>query len=235
MRKSSWPATEIELAVPVIGWLREQHWTVYQEVQCERSGAVADIVAVQGKITWVIECKRSLSLALIAQGHAWTSFAHYVSLAVPHRPIRGGSGPTVSKILKHLGLGLVIAEKDGVMWELLSSPRLNRSALVAYLRDGLCAEQQDVCPAGTREGWRVTPFKMTCRELRRIVAASPGVTMKDAIGQFRHHYASDQIARSCLARWLSFGHVRGVRLEKGRPSRLWPEEGYDEWGRRTGK
>lgn len=44
-----WPASEIELARPIVPWLQEMHWDVYQEVQCMMYGQVADIVAIQGR------------------------------------------------------------------------------------------------------------------------------------------------------------------------------------------
>ena len=34
---------EVELAKPVINWLADQHWEVYQEVQYGYAGRVADI------------------------------------------------------------------------------------------------------------------------------------------------------------------------------------------------
>src|SRR5579883_3224071 len=73
--------TETELAAVATDWLRTQGWTVYEEVCCR--GRAADIVAVRGRLVWVIEAKKSLTFALLDQARAWKPFAHYVSVAVP--------------------------------------------------------------------------------------------------------------------------------------------------------
>ena len=72
---------EADLAKVVVSWLNEQHWDVYQEVQIHGFGGVADIVAVQGPLVWVIECKTSLSLTVMEQASVWR--VHFRSVAVP--------------------------------------------------------------------------------------------------------------------------------------------------------
>jgi hypothetical protein len=42
---------EVAVARPVVEYLREQDWEVYQEVEC--ISGVADIVAVRGKLVGV--------------------------------------------------------------------------------------------------------------------------------------------------------------------------------------
>ena len=64
---------ELELAKSVVEWLQDQHWEVYQEVQ--RYSTTADIVAVQGPLVWVVECKTSLSIGVMLQASRW--MAHY--------------------------------------------------------------------------------------------------------------------------------------------------------------
>ena len=73
-----WPATERELAAPVVEWLSAQHFEVYQEV--ELHSRVADIVAVDGKRVWVIECKRTMSLDLLDQANRWRWLATWCSV-----------------------------------------------------------------------------------------------------------------------------------------------------------
>ena len=51
------PESEVEIGRVVVEALRARGWTVYQEVQ-SRLGPVADIVAVQGPVLWVVELKR---------------------------------------------------------------------------------------------------------------------------------------------------------------------------------
>src|SRR3990167_10050555 len=72
---------ETELAKPIIAYLEERGWNVYQEVliRCK----VADIVATFGKLTWVIECKTSMSLKLLEQIYCWRGRANFLSIAIP--------------------------------------------------------------------------------------------------------------------------------------------------------
>lgn len=44
--KRTWPAKEQELAEPVVRWLEDQQWTVYEEVQLMAAEPIADIMAV---------------------------------------------------------------------------------------------------------------------------------------------------------------------------------------------
>lgn len=46
--------SEVQLGKPIISWLQEMGWEVYQEVQIATYDSVADIVAKQGKLIWVI-------------------------------------------------------------------------------------------------------------------------------------------------------------------------------------
>ena len=78
-----WPKSEVELARPVVAWLRLQRWEVYQEVQMGNGGPVADIVARLGNLYWVVECKTKFGLAVMDQAHGWLGYAHLVSVAVP--------------------------------------------------------------------------------------------------------------------------------------------------------
>lgn len=73
---------EQALAQHVIDWLEAQHWDVYQEVPLHGGGSkTADIVAVRNGLVWVIECKTTLSLAVMAQASSWN--VHLRSIAVP--------------------------------------------------------------------------------------------------------------------------------------------------------
>src|SRR3989304_1278839 len=73
--------TEVDLAKPVISYLEERGWDVYQEVLIY--GKIADIVATFDKLTWIIECKTSLSLKLLEQIYAWRGRANFLSIAIP--------------------------------------------------------------------------------------------------------------------------------------------------------
>src|SRR3990167_11042364 len=73
--------TEVQLAKPIIAYLEERGWDVYQEVLIY--GKIADIVATFGKLTWIVEVKTSLSLKLLEQIYAWRGRANFLSIAIP--------------------------------------------------------------------------------------------------------------------------------------------------------
>src|SRR3990167_6383616 len=73
--------TEVQLAKPIIAYLEERGWDVYQEVFIY--GKVADIVATFGKLTWIVEVKTSLSLKLLEQIYGWRGKFNFLSIAIP--------------------------------------------------------------------------------------------------------------------------------------------------------
>lgn len=72
---------ETELAKSIILYLEGHGWDVYQEALIQ--GNIADIVATFGKLTWIIECKTSLSLKLLEQASAWGGKVNFISIAIP--------------------------------------------------------------------------------------------------------------------------------------------------------
>lgn len=215
---------ETELAQKVVEWLTSQHWDVYQEVQISTS--VADIVAVQGQLIWIIECKSSLSLSLIGQAHEWIRKAHFVSVAIP----RGKSYLTKSRyvarnIMRHYGIGMIeVPNLIADIREHSVPPRLNRKARVKTVKDSLCPEHKHWAPAGSQCGY-YTPFKATCKHIVRIVKKNPGILLKDLIDKSKHHYLSDTTARACISKYARKGIINGIRCEKsGKLLRFYPEE-----------
>lgn len=212
-------SSESALAVHVVRWLEAQRWDVYQEVEISRNGHRADIVAVHGSVLWVVETKLSLSLDLIDQVNWWHGFAHFASVAIPRSEHRSHFG---SWICAHLGIGVLSVSKNGAIEQ--TSGRMDRKAFADYLRKVLTPEHKTFAAAGNADSLRWTPYQRTCRALAQLVAAKPGICLKDAIADTEHHYVSDNTARACIRHWLDCGKVRGVRLEReGRYLRLYPE------------
>lgn len=214
---------ETEIAARVISWLESQHWEVYQEVAY--NGRVADIVATSGYLTWVIECKKSLSLALLDQALMWKRFgsANYISVAVPYKVRRGSHA--AEWFLRQNGIGLItVREHDGTYQEIPAS--LYRKAF-SSLRKSLNDRQKTYAPAGNADGRYWTPFQETCRVLKRFVDENPGACLKDAINGIRHHYSSDSTARACISQYLQSREniVKGVEARReGRYLKLYPVE-----------
>lgn len=227
---------ETELGAAAADWLTELGWEVYQEVQLERNGAVADLVAVRRRVVWALECKRSLSLKLLEQALEWRPLAHYVSIVVP-LPRREPKGyGFAAEAMRLTGLGWLqvgFARCPGEGRRLLVQekvkPAVRRWVDSAKLLAGLHERHKTFARAGNARSKRWTPFQQTCEQLRALAAAEPGVLLSDCVRRVEHHYRSDVTARGTLARWLREGVVSGchVRKEEGR-LRLYPDVGWED-------
>lgn len=222
---------ETDIGAPIVAYLEQQGWDVYQEVKAAYGDPIADVVGVmehgRARVVWVVECKTTLGLAVLDQALGWLGFAHYVSVAVPPTPCRSRHR-AVDYLLKQNGIGWLSVALHDPPWppevNELQAPRLHRKAYVRKLLDALNPAQKHLCPAGSTAGaW--TPFRQTCDALAREAKAQPGITLKAAVDAIRTHYHSTQTARSCLVKWLGAGKVRGVegRIEGGM-WKLYPKE-----------
>lgn len=200
---------------------------VYQEVECP--GGIADIVALVAAELWIIEVKTSLSLALIAQALDRRRTAHRVYVAAPFsRTFR-----EVRPLCAELGIGLLqinerTSDKPWHVIEVVASRRWNTRPVA--LKAKLAPEHKTHALAGAPGGaGRWTPFRDTCEQLARLVCSQPGVSLRDAVGKIRHHYATPAGARSSLAHWIGRGKVAGIRLDSsGKETRLYPKSVVDE-------
>lgn len=215
-----WPESEVELAKAFVWWLIDQRWDVYQEVQPGRADLIADIVAVRDGLVWVIETKRTLSLALLGQAAAWSGAAHYVSIGVPCLRNRGVSNYAIDAVTDRYGIGRLEAERYGDHHTVreLESPRLNRKSRAKVLLGVLRDAHRTYAEAGNSNGRRFTPFQETCDEVRRYVRDHTGCTLKEMIDNVDHHYASSVTARSAIAKWIGSGVIKGLdlRIEAGK-------------------
>ncbi len=216
--------TEAEVAAVVVAWLEAQGADVYQEVEC--ISGVADIVVRIGAELWIVETKVALSLALLLQAAERRRSAHRVYIAAPYTRHM----PDVARLCDELGIGVLVVHVGGTgPWdpprveERVRSRRWNTRpvALAARLRP----EHKTALAAGTPGAGRSTPFRDTCTQLLRLVHDQPGITLKAAIDEIRHHYGSNAAARRSVAHWVNIGRVPGVRLGPERPAlRLYPSE-----------
>lgn len=206
--------SETSVAAPVVGFLDAAGWDVYQEVQPEMWSGVADIVAVRNGKVWIVEVKRTLGFALMAQAENWTHHANFVSVAVPRGKWTKGRAMAF-RLLGMLGIGcLEVSEFDGV--EIKVDARDNdvlgnyAERLIAILQQ----EHKTYAAAGTPTGRRWSQFKATCARLRKIVEAEPGITFTRAINALEHHhYSSDASAKANLRKWAKADMIPGVRVE----------------------
>ena len=212
---------ETDLSAKVVEWLQDQRWEVYQEVKFggwAYGQRCADIVAVNGPIMWIIECKTSCSLAVIEQAHRWIRTANMVSIAVPKQ------NNFSEHVCRAFGIGIISLCKHvcdiGVSENV--RPKLWRFSTKRY-RDKLEPEHKTFAKAGTSSGKSWTPFTRTCREVLNAVNRQPGLSIKDLIKGIDHHYNTASTARASLKLWIEKGKVPGVRMERdGRFLRVYP-------------
>jgi hypothetical protein len=236
--KASWPKSETDLAKPVVAYLENLKWDVYQEVQMNWGGGIADIVATQGKIVWIIEVKKTLSLDLIAQAASWRYHAHFISVAIPVSMRRHGKGRRMAeKFLDWQGIGLIevtapympgssYSQEATVTNSAYGQPqmgRLHRKAKAEKILKVLTPEHKTFAAAGNSAGKRWTPFQRTCSLVKKYVDENPGISMKKLVDSVDHHYASNAGARSSLARWIEADYIKGIEMRReGRLLQLYP-------------
>lgn len=207
-----WPSSEVELAEEVVKWLKDLKFEVYQEVQTGPCCPIADIVAVQNNIYWIIETKIAYGLEVMEQAFYWKRMANYVSIATPRRK----GSPLKDWILKQMGVGHLETEPGHIIERV--KPSLARIKKEASIKQHLKEQQKSWSKAGNNEGSRWTPFAQTCENITDYVKKHPGCTLKEMIDNVETHYRSTSSAKNSLRQWLAAGYVKGVRSvnEKGK-------------------
>ena len=162
------PESEVEIGRVVVEALRARGWTVYQEVQ-SRLGPVADIVAVQGPVLWVVELKRQFGFDVLEQAQGWRGHANLRSIAIPNGLVYS---PFRLHVASELGIGVLRVhgpwngtEVSDPLYELVKPARERR--ISKALRGRLRTEQQTFADAGGNG--RFTPFRSTCQAIRETL------------------------------------------------------------------
>lgn len=218
--------TEQEFARKISAWL--DGFTVYQEVSY--LGRVADFVVDVNGRGWVIECKKSLGLAVLEQADHWIRMGiRQVSIAVPHA--RNGTQRRFAvKVASWVGCGVLTVHAARVHEDLAPRinrcpPRRRRGKQYRDILDACCEEHKTYCEAGSANGGHYTPFKRTCDRILNAVRRKPGMSIKELVESVDHHYASSASARQSIPRWIEADKIGGVRLERdGKFLRVYPVE-----------
>lgn len=156
--------SEAELATAVTGWLSVQGWDVYPEV-CLRGGSErADIVAVRGNFLWVVECKRTFGLAVIAQASSWLRHSNLTSVAVPNAR-RSEARFFGEKICRERGIGIIHPQSElpHGAWHMrwgYKAPALRRHC-DPRLRSMLSESHKKYTPGNADHSYH-TPWRETC-------------------------------------------------------------------------
>ena len=213
-------SSEADMAKHVVTYLVEHQWEVYQEVQPRHRSTIADIVATQGQLVWIVECKLRYGLGVIAQAVEWDGYAHYISVATP----RGKGNQLLDEILQWKGLGRIEVLDREPRANVRIPAKLKRYARnAAALKSRLCDEHKTFAEAGNNYGRRYSPYQATCDAIRRFVTTNPGVTLTELIKGIDHHYASRQSATSSISHWAQHGKIKGIEAKRdGRNIRIYP-------------
>jgi len=98
---------ESDMYEPIKALLTSQGFIVRGEVKG------CDIAAIQGETLWVVEMKLSANITLIYQAMNRQSATENVFVAVPRpKSSREGNFPSLQKLLKKLGIGLITVALD---------------------------------------------------------------------------------------------------------------------------
>ena len=231
---------EHEFAAPVVEFIEQDGWEVFQEVRIGDNSPRADIIGRRGNIIHVVEVKKTLSLDLMAQAVEWLRKVHYVSVAIPEtiaeRKIWASSKGRdfAYRVMASNGIGIITIDLNGhCKYKSGYTSRLNRHChadckrfVIPYLTE----QQKYYARAGSRDRYW-TPFRETCDSLTELVGKHPeGIKFKSAIDIIIHnwHYASEQSGRSALGSFLEEGGSKvlpGINaVKEGRSLVLYPIE-----------
>lgn len=215
---------ETAVAAPVVAWLRQIGWRVYQEVQLSRGGARPDIVATwRDRLVWIVECKSALSWDLLCQAASWRGQAHRISVAVPDRAMhvptgrRGHRRDDLASVeaaaLRALGLGMLTTGPTGARERV--PPSLlpaNRRDIKHWWRCLRPEHEAGFAAAGTNGGGYWTPFRGTVAAIAAELRERPGLTTRELVAAVDHHYGADAAAVRNLVRWLGTTALEGTGL-----------------------
>jgi hypothetical protein len=216
--------SEEALAEMVVKWLKNNGWTVYQEVQLNRYGStIADIVAEKAGIYWIIECKLNFSFSVMSQADRWKNFANFVSIACPYTKV----WPFKEKLCKLLDIGVItvayersyscystnIVDKHGIIERV---PKIEQILLHKSLINCLTEKHKTFAKAGNNYGARLTPFKLTVENLIAYVKQNNGCLLKEAIKNIKHHYSTNNSAKGCLSRLINSDVIKELYIERAK-------------------
>jgi hypothetical protein len=212
---------ETDVAAPVVKWLQDLHFDVYQEVSMGYGSRRADIIAVMKPIIWIVEVKTSFSLQVLEQAWKWTRMAHRVSVAVPWSK----KPQFYDYLCKLMGIGLFEVEYNGMV-NCRVDPPLHRRVASGLILKRIHEAQRTFAPAGNADGCFYTPFRGTVLELVQFVTSHPGCSLKEAINGIKHHYRTNATALSCVSKYIENGVIKEIRMEQdGRLRRLYVKTG----------
>lgn len=215
---------ETELAAIIVEAFRAKGMRVYQEVQPDPGGPIADIMILppegEGMDLHVIETKLTLNGDAIAQARRWRERAQHASVGIVKPRRISETSKILRKTLRQSRLGLI--EIDPETYEHSGfNPVKNHGPQARQAADdiirGLTPEHQTQCPAGSQHGDRVLPpsdFRNLCERLVELASKQPGIYLVKAVEQIDHKYHGqtekerNYNAARTLGRYIKSGKVK---------------------------
>lgn len=202
-RKKQKFRSESDLAESIVGWLKNEGWTVFKEVQPIKLSKIADIVAVKDDKIWIIEAKLIYGSKVLEQAFYWSKYADFVSIAVPRTY---NKNIVLDFFLKEHGIGRfwvapsTVIENSGYVF-LDVSPKINDNVLKKYIIESL-REEHKLSIAGSSGGGYITPYKITIDQIRNLLKEKGKLSINEIVDSIKHHYSNRRSAINTLNKRL---------------------------------
>lgn len=201
---------EKELAKVVVDHLKDNGWTIYPEINdIDIVATKPDAGAVNGLRIIGIECKKHFNLTVLAQAESRKRYVDEVYIAVTKGWKDNESFGC--KIAKQFNIGVYFVDKYKAYCIATNSykPTYNihlqvpgiyfprKSQIIDKMLD---PKAIDFAEAGQQAGKHWSVFQKTVGLLTDYVRDNPGVSLKDAIENIKHHYSNKTSAHSSLTK-----------------------------------
>lgn len=198
--------SEIDVGGPVKKWMEDRGWTCYAEVPCHDK--VADIVATRYPVVAVVECKTTLTLALLSQIDFWIRIgnAHQYWIAVPTTRHMHDRDFAI-RVCKEHGIGVLFVKRNGEISE-KSRPKFWRDSKPSWKLN----EAQTSQIPGTSGGGHWTPWKQSISAITMQVASGPK-KIKDVVKSIKHHWKNDTSAVRCILKQIDNGIIKELERD----------------------
>lgn len=187
---TKWPASETELCLPAIDWLRAapRSYDVHQEVmpdygkhKAPEGTSPIDLVCVKpGREIIAIEAKRAFCMDLIAQAKSRKGLAHFIVVLAPEPPQRNRACKAMLDACQHEGIGVLFVRENHSLVLALAPQRNPNPRNLDCLTEAL-GDSTRFNTAGVKSGAapRFTRRDDRWKPVREYVAENDGCTAKD--------------------------------------------------------
>lgn len=218
---------EAALAKVIMDRLIDDGWDCYPEAEFKTYSGRADIAAKRGRILWVVECKTTLGLGVIAQARAWKGYANYRSVAVPKGRYTKSRSMAI-EVCSLLGIGVLEVYEEGFtnpkkMVRESVRPRLDRKIGGKFV-DLLHEDMKRYAPGSTSDKGYSTPWKRTMDAAVAFIQRQPGCTVRELLDSIDHHYHSLSSAKTAVPNWLRDPRFPVDVKKEGNCLKLYPKE-----------